>query len=109
MKLNDSGTISFEDNGNTHHIVFTHLSIFDWILVYDLDETTILTKDLTVASLKNNIIILFSTIGVISITGFYFGAGVYGLHTVPGPEWTKSGVAHGGCLTNFKHLYCVEQ
>ena len=72
MKINDSGTMSFKDGENTHHIVFTHLSIFDWILVYDLDENTILSNESVIDSLKNNIIILFSIIGLISITGFYF-------------------------------------
>ena len=43
------------------------------------------------------------------ILGVYFGAGVYGLNSATDPAWTNRAAANNGCLTNAKHLYCVEQ
>jgi len=72
MRLQESGSLSYTDNDVTHNVVFTHIELFGWILVYEIDESIILSSNSIISDVQNNIVLIFSISGMISITGFYF-------------------------------------
>ena len=54
----DEGTASYTDNGETHHLVYEKLPDFDWMLVYEMPESSIVYGNTTLDNLRNNIIII---------------------------------------------------
>jgi len=74
MVLQKSGETSYIDNGETYHLVFTQIELFDWILVYEQHDSLILAENTILSDIQQNIIFIFIISGMISIMGFYFAS-----------------------------------
>lgn len=74
MQQNKMGISSYVENENTHHVVYEHLSLFDWILVYDLDDSKFLTSNQILHDVRNSILYIFTIVGSVAVLGFYFAS-----------------------------------
>ena len=74
MRQNKMGVSSYVENEDTHYVVYEHISLFDWILVYEIDENSFLISNPIISDVRNSLVSVFVIVGMVAILGFYFAS-----------------------------------
>ena len=75
MEMEKEGVGSYQENGETHHVVFKTLETFDWVLLYKVPESVIMsTGDFSVNDLRRVILAITSVVALITIATIFFAA-----------------------------------
>lgn len=72
MKTNENGVGSYRINGELRHVAYEKLPTFDWILVYEMPHSLVLSGDETLDNLKSTIMVVGITIILTSFVAIFF-------------------------------------
>ncbi|HSA98733.1 MAG TPA: ATP-binding protein [Candidatus Nitrosotenuis sp.] len=72
IRIKGDGTGSYHKNGELHHVVYEKLPTFDWIMVYDIPHSLILSGDETLDNLVSTIMVLGAAIIFMAFIAIFF-------------------------------------
>ncbi len=72
FKTKESGFGSYHKNGELYHVVYEKLPTFDWVLVYEIPHSLILSGNETLDSLKSTIVVVGVTIILAAFVAIFF-------------------------------------
>ncbi|TBR11330.1 MAG: HAMP domain-containing protein [Candidatus Nitrosotenuis sp.] len=72
IRIKENGVGSYHKNGELHHVVYEKLPTFDWILVYEMPHSLVLSGDETLGNLESTIAILGMMIILVAFLAIFF-------------------------------------
>jgi signal transduction histidine kinase len=72
IKIKENGAGSYYKNGELYHVVYEKLPTFDWILVYEIPHSLILSGDETLDNLKSTILVVGIAIILTAFVAMFF-------------------------------------
>lgn len=72
MKIKENGVGSYHKNGELHHVAYEKLPTFDWILVYEMPHSLVLSGNETLDNLKSTIMVVGITITIAAFVAIFF-------------------------------------
>ncbi|MBM2852012.1 MAG: sensor histidine kinase [Candidatus Nitrosotenuis sp.] len=72
VRIKENGAGSYHKNGELHHVVYEKLPTFDWILVYEMPHSLVLSDTQTLDNLKTIIMVVGITIILAAIVAIFF-------------------------------------
>jgi two-component system sensor histidine kinase HydH len=71
IKFKENGVGSYHKNGELHHVVYQKLSTFNWILVYEMPHSLVLSGNDTLDNLKSAIMVVGITIILVALIAIF--------------------------------------
>jgi len=72
IRIKGNGIGSYHKNGELHHVVYEKLPTFDWVLVYDMPHSLVLSGDETIGNLESTIMVLGAAIISVAFVAIFF-------------------------------------
>jgi signal transduction histidine kinase len=72
IKIKENGVGAYHKNGELYHVVYEKLPTFDWVLVYEIPHSLILSGDETLDNLKSTIMVVGVTIILTAFVVIFF-------------------------------------
>lgn len=72
VRIKENGAGSYHKNGELHHVVYEKLPTFDWMLVYEMPHSLVLSDTETLDNLKSTIMVVGITIILAAFVVIFF-------------------------------------